>query len=70
MAKTTRQRKAEPVAVVVFLTGLATILLLLSTFSMPFIKSVYAFRIKAVVNGIRRYVDFGAFGYCVVPIGQ
>lgn len=52
---------------VVFL-GLATLFLVLSSVSAPLVDSVRLFRIHANISGARRYVDFGIWGYCVVPI--
>ncbi|KAF9466141.1 hypothetical protein BDZ94DRAFT_1306519 [Collybia nuda] len=52
---------------VVFL-GLATLFLILSCVSAPLLDGVRLFRVYANISGTRRYVDFGIWGYCIVPI--
>jgi hypothetical protein len=53
---------------VAFATAVATLCLFLTTLSVPFDKDLYVFRLGAFTNGEMRYVDFGVFGYCTVPL--
>ncbi|EDR13961.1 uncharacterized protein LACBIDRAFT_321664 [Laccaria bicolor S238N-H82] len=59
--------QAYPNLAVVILLAIGTLLMVITSISAPILSSVKMFRLTSNVNGIRRYVDVGLWGYCVVP---
>lgn len=60
--------QAYPNLAVVILLAIGTLLMVITSISAPILSSVKMFRLTSNVNGIRRYVDVGLWGYCVVPV--
>ncbi|TFK29616.1 hypothetical protein FA15DRAFT_699883 [Coprinopsis marcescibilis] len=51
-----------------FLLGIGTCLLLLICLSTPITEASQLFRLLATIEGVQREVEFGLWGYCILPI--
>ncbi|KAG2011908.1 hypothetical protein CC2G_011976 [Coprinopsis cinerea AmutBmut pab1-1] len=65
MAKPVSKLFLDPNLATAVLLGIATLLLLLISLSVPVVQSGQLFRLLAVLDGTKRYVHFGLWGYCI-----
>jgi hypothetical protein len=64
-------KNLNPHVVAAVVLGAATILFLLISVSAPVVESNQLFRLTTVVDkevGLKRYVNYGLWGYCIPPI--
>ncbi|KAF8892207.1 hypothetical protein BD779DRAFT_98611 [Infundibulicybe gibba] len=63
------ETKGDLRAGLLFIIGIASFLLLLASTSAPLIDGVRLFRLSSRIGqGVKRNVDVGIWGYCIVPI--